>query len=292
MLSIHPEHIIVQSVQLPLFAEKELQVAVLRTDLLHPVVSGNKWFKLQPYLEKARASGKKRIVTFGGAWSNHIVATAAAAQAFGFSSAGIIRGEAAATPSATLMQAHNFGMELFFSSRSDYAAKKLPFTLQSTDLLIPEGGFGTQGAAGAGTMASLIANKQAQLVCAVGTGTMMAGLINAGFDVTGILVLKDDAHQMEQQVRGLLNNTATQLSIQYDFHWGGYAKWRPELITAMNSWYQATGIPSDFVYTGKLFYAVQQLAKNNFFRPGSSIICIHSGGLQGNISLPKGTLIF
>lgn len=292
MLPIHLNKAVLQRVQIPLFTQKELDVAVLRIDEVHPVISGNKWFKLQPYLQEAVATAKKRIITFGGAWSNHIVATAAAAQAHGLQSIGIIRGEAAPQLSATLLHAQELGMQLRFVSRASYAASKLPFSPEVTDLVIPEGGYGSKGAGGAEAIAALFATAApTHVLCAVGSGTMMAGLVNAGCNVTGILVLKDLAQQMEQQVRTLVKQPAS-FTIQFNYHWGGYARHHPALFDAMNDWYRNTAIPSDFVYTGKLFYALQDLAQHDYFPAGSRVICIHSGGLQGNASLPKGTLIF
>jgi 1-aminocyclopropane-1-carboxylate deaminase len=123
---------------------------------------------------------------------------------------------------------------------------------------------------------------------------MMAGLINAissSQELTGISVLKNN-HSLQSEVEYLVTNRENRWSIQEDYHFGGYAKSSPVLIDFMNSFYRRTGIPSDFVYTAKLFYAIHELARNNFFPPGSRLLVIHSGGLQGNSSLEKGTLIF
>ncbi|MEI9911716.1 MAG: hypothetical protein WDO71_19920 [Bacteroidota bacterium] len=130
--------------------------------------------------------------------------------------------------------------------------------------------------------------------CAVGTGTMMAGLIQAVSPyqkVIGISVLKNN-FELEENVRALTKNARKEGQIIHDYHFGGYAKHTPALIHFMNDFYRQTVIPSDFVYTGKLFYAVSDLVKNNFFPAGSRLLLIHSGGLQGNDSLKKGTLIY
>jgi 1-aminocyclopropane-1-carboxylate deaminase len=278
-----------------LFIKKGIHVSVLRLDKLHPVVSGNKWFKLRYYLEDARLQQKKKIVTFGGAWSNHIVAVAAACQLHGFASAGIIRGEEPRILSRTLANAKNYGMELHFISRDDYSQKTVPRKLEGEEnYFINEGGYGEKGAEGAATILEYAKNGFTHFCCAVGTGTMMAGLINGGDtrqEVIGISVLKNNK-DLEPSVGSLLGSERKQWQIIHDYHFGGYAKHTPGLIAFMNDFYGQTGIPSDFVYTGKLFYAVTTLINDKFFPTNSRLLLIHSGGLQGNTSLEKGTLIF
>ncbi|MBL7737658.1 MAG: pyridoxal-phosphate dependent enzyme [Chitinophagaceae bacterium] len=280
-------------IQLP--GIKDIGVFVLRLDKLHPVVSGNKWFKLRYYLADAAEQKKKRIVTFGGAWSNHIVATAAASKMYGFASAGIIRGEEPLSWSHTLLQAKEYGMELYFISREEYQHKKIPAGLLTDDnYYINEGGSGEKGVEGASSILDHTSKNFTHYCCAAGTGTMMAGLINAmlpGQKVTGISVMKNN-FELEEQVRCLSKSTSREWNIIHDYHFGGYAKYKPDLFQFMNGFYRQTGVPSDFVYTGKLFFGVSDLLKNRFFPAGSRLLLIHSGGLQGNASLEKGTLIF
>jgi len=288
-----------------LFNEKGIVAAVLRLDKIHPVISGNKWFKLQYYIKEATEQQKKRIVTFGGAYSNHIVATAAACKLNGLASAGIIRGEEPPVFSPTLMQAKEYGMELYFISREDYSGKKVPGKLLNKEYyFIPEGGYGKNGAEGAADILNYAKKDFTYCCCAAGTGAMMAGLINASLPhqkIIGISVLKNNFEsdspevtkgRMEENVRSLVHNEQKEWQIIHDYHFGGYAKHKPSLINFMNEFYRHTNIPSDFVYTGKLFYAIADLVKINFFPPGSNLLLIHSGGLQGNVSLNKGTLIF
>ncbi|MEI9808107.1 MAG: pyridoxal-phosphate dependent enzyme [Bacteroidota bacterium] len=274
---------------------KDIEIAVLRLDKIHPVISGNKWFKLQYYLKEVKEQGKKKVVTFGGAYSNHIVATAAACRMNDISSAGIIRGEEPAVWSSTLLQAKQYGMQLHFISRSDYAEKKIPVSLQNTEnYFINEGGFGQKGAEGASAILHYVKDDFTHYCCAVGTGTMMAGLISGispHQQVIGAAVMKNN-YALNENVRSLLHNETGNWQIIHDYHFGGYAKHKPELIAFMNEFYSETGIPSDFVYTGKLFYAITGLLAHNFFPAGSRLLLIHSGGLQGNNSLEKGTLIF
>jgi 1-aminocyclopropane-1-carboxylate deaminase len=283
-----------------LFDEKAISVSVLRLDKIHPVISGNKWFKLQYYLKEAKEQHKKKIVTFGGAYSNHIVATAAASKMNGLGSAGIIRGEEPTLLSQTLLQAKEYGMQLHFISREYYGYKKIPAELQNEDYYyIAEGGYGEKGAEGAAGILKYSKKDFTHCCCAVGTGTMMAGLIKSvspDQKVIGISVLKNnhesDSYRIEKNAQSLISNEKKEWQIFHDYHFGAYAKYKPELIQFMNEFYSKTNIPTDFVYTAKLFFAITDLVKNNFFPAGSKLLLIHSGGLQGNHSLRKGTLIY
>lgn len=270
---------------------------VLRLDLLHPVVSGNKWFKLKEYLKDAQRLRKKRIVTFGGAYSNHIVATAAASKKAGLKSTGIIRGERPPVLSQTLSDALSFGMELVFVSREDYRVKNIPAEIINDEsYLVNEGGYGVKGMHGAADILKQTdVSAYKHIIAAVGTGTTLAGLINAGEShqkIIGIPVLKNN-FSLQKEIETLLPEKKHQdITLIHDYHFGGYAKYNAELLQFMNDWYHQNKMPSDFVYTGKLFFALDDLVKKKYFPPQSKILIIHSGGLQGNRSLPKGTLIF
>ncbi|RYY61062.1 MAG: pyridoxal-phosphate dependent enzyme [Chitinophagaceae bacterium] len=279
--------------ELPSLYVPDIPVSVLRLDETDQLVSGNKWYKLRYYLDDAMATGRK-IVTWGGAWSNHILAAAVACQRAGVACTGIIRGEEPATPSFTLTTAREAGMELLFISREEYG-KKIPPRLFPPDeyLEIPEGGYGETGAKGASTILDVGGLESFHhIFCAVGTGTMLAGLVNRAShqQVTGIPVLKNK--QAGEEVTALLQpgNNNWQLVPGYEF--GGYARYNQELIDFMNSFYQLTGIPSDFVYTGKLFYAATDLLRKGMVEQGEKVLLVHSGGLQGNRGLPSKTLIF
>lgn len=289
------EQVTIDTITMPLLQDKAVKLSILRLDRIHPVISGNKWFKLKYYIDDAIATGKKKILTFGGAFSNHIIATSAAAARHGLSATGIIRGEQPAVLSPTLQAAAAAGMELVFTTRDAYAKKMRPAMYAGDDYYyIPEGGYGEKGAAGAATISHYFTeNSFTHIACAVGTGTMMAGLMNActSQQVIGISVMKNN-HELATDVQRLLKNSSRPVDIIHDYHFGGYAKHTPGLLTFMNSFYTLTGVPSDFVYTGKLFYAIHDLIEKNVFPPGSDLLLIHSGGLQGNVSLPKGTLIF
>lgn len=296
-LMLHPPFI--QAVRFP--QKFHTTVDALRLDVVHPVVSGNKWYKLRPYLEDAGKQNKKAVLTFGGAYSNHIVATAAACSAEGLQSIGVIRGERPDNLSATLQDAERFGMQLFFVSRTAYRSKEIPEAVKnrfdSGELyVIPEGGYGRQGSEGAAEILSLAETQSyTHIVAACGTGTMLSGLINAALPqqhLIGISILKGHTG-LEQSIRHLLHHPSTEsFRILHDYHFGGYAQSTPELFAFMNDLYASSGIPTDFVYTGKLFYAVHDLLQKDFFPSGSKVLIIHSGGLQGNRSLAAGTLIY
>jgi len=278
----------------PIFKQKDILVYVLRLDKCDPVVSGNKWFKLRFYLEEAIKSNKKTIVTYGGPWSNHLVATAAASKKMGLKSLGYVRGEKPALFSHTLNSALSLGMELQFLSRDAYATQRRKVELQPTNYVIPEGGYGMLGAKGASTITDLFNEEDfTHVLAAVGTGTMLAGIANALKNTTliGIPVLKGK-EALEKEVSSLLTEVSCPWSMLEGFEWGGYAKHPAQLLEYMNQLYNSTKIPTDIVYTSKLFYAVEQLATNNFFKKGSRLLLIHSGGLQGNESLEKGALCF
>jgi 1-aminocyclopropane-1-carboxylate deaminase len=296
MQEINLSHITIDRINSPAAAKRNITIDVLRLDKIHPHVSGNKWFKLRFYLDEAIATNKTTIVTYGGAWSNHILATAASCQMHGLKCTGIIRGEEPATYSDVLKQASAMGMQLLFVSREDFARLKLPPAVDDTSsYMIPQGGYGIKGMQGAATILDLVTKEMyTDICCAVGTGTMLAGLVHAatiGHMLTGISVLKNN-FALEENIRSLTGETAASLRISHDYHFGGYAKYTPELTRFMNDWYNETRIPSDFVYTVKLFYAIHDMIEKGYFRERARILLIHSGGLTGNNSLTKGTLIF
>ncbi|HEY0750233.1 MAG TPA: pyridoxal-phosphate dependent enzyme [Chitinophagaceae bacterium] len=283
-----------------LYQTNKVEIDVLRLDLIHKVISGNKWFKLKEYLHHASIENKNTILTFGGAYSNHIIATAAACRESKLQSIGIIRGEKPQILSHTLIAAEAYGMELFYTSRYDYKAKIIPETVwnkypKDTVLIINEGGYGLPGRMGAATISNYVKTSgYTHLLAAVGTGTTLAGLISSFHvaNVIGIPVMKNN-NSLQQEINTLLPESLHNMfNLIHDYHFGGYAKSTKELFQFMNEWFTNTNIPSDFVYTGKLFYAADHLIKSGYFRPGSKLLLIHSGGLQGNLSLPKGTLIF
>lgn len=283
---------------LPHFSLGKLQTAILRLDLLHPIVSGNKWFKLKYYLAEAKAGTFHTVATFGGAYSNHIVATAFAAREAGLKSIGYIRGEKTEPLNPALNNALAYGMQLRYLSRAEFRnTENIIHTSTEQDIYwVREGGYGHLGAKGAADILS-VANTSSytHIICAVGTGTMLAGLVQSAQphqQLIGISVLKNH-FGLEEEIRSLLTaGTQVDFRILHDFHWGGYAKHPPELIRFMLDTWKREQLPTDIVYTSKLLFAVKQLLAANYFPEESRILLIHSGGLQGNASLPPGTLPF
>ena len=282
------------------FCDFRATVDVLRLDLVHPVVSGNKWFKLTPYLDEAEQRGKV-VLTFGGAFSNHIVATAAATASRGLQSIGIIRGERPDVLSHTLQQATSFGMKIFFTAREAYKKKIIPpevFETRKTEdlFIVPEGGYGAMGMEGAKQiMRAADTSSYTHIVSAVGTGTTIAGLIAAANEsqkVIGISVLKN-AFSLEKEITDLLPEGAkNKINLYHDYHFGGYAIKTKELISFMNEFFKRTGIATDFVYTAKAFYAAFDLVRSGYFSANDKILLVHTGGLQGNRSLQNDLLVF
>jgi len=283
----------------PIFEQLKINVTVLRLDKIHAIISGNKWFKLKYYLKRASDLQKKGVVTFGGAFSNHLIATAYACKQSGLSSIGVIRGEEPAVYSPTLQDAGSYGMKLLFQSRQAYKDRHLILELQQSHpdyLLVEEGGRGHLGVKGAEEILHLVpSHHYTHILCAIGTGTMISGIINSALvtqQIIGIPVIKMANSHCEAVEFINAHTTAVNFSIQNDFHFGGYAKKNNTLIQFMNDFYHQHAIPTDFVYTGKLFYGAMKLVEKNFFVAGSNILIIHSGGLQGNRSLPEGLLHF
>jgi 1-aminocyclopropane-1-carboxylate deaminase len=293
----------IDELRLPQLAEMQVAVDVLRLDRMHPVISGNKWFKLKYYLQDAITNQHHTLLTFGGAYSNHVIALACATQLSGLSSIGVIRGEESKSLSHTLSAARQYGMQLHFVSRDAYRMKESEsLSAQLSEIfgdyyLVPEGGAGEFGRKGSKEILQLAeAANYTHIICALGTGTMFAGITNASSDhqqMIGIPVLKG----MNETIEKLPLHFEDPLKIKhctffYDFHFGGYAKRNVQLLDFMNRFYQQTGIATDFIYTGKLFYALIQLVEQHYFEKGSKVLAIHSGGLQGNLSLPAGSLLF
>ena len=293
------DNIIVQSLNPEAcFSQSKIAVDVLRLDLVHPVISGNKYFKLKLYLREAMSFKANGIGTFGGAYSNHIVACAFACKEAGIPCTGIIRGEEPALYSPTLNDAKKYGMHLHFISRKEYRDKEKLKNNFKELFWIDEGGYGKPGAAGIADVFKNIpdACKYNFIICAVGTGTMMAGLMMSAQDyqqVIGISVMKNN-FSLEEKIRELLpeKNKMQPIHLLHDFHFGGYAKRTPALIDYMNKIWSEHSLPLDFVYTSKTFYAMEALMQKNYFPQNSKILFIHSGGLQGNRSLPENTLQF
>ncbi len=293
---------------IPYLSSDTISVDTLRLDQIHPIISGNKWYKLRYYLKEARLNNAIKIASFGGPFSNHLVALACVAKLNGLKSIGYLRTNDNENLTPSLQEAVSYGMELVFLGRQTFQEKKTKLietnkmSGNNQTYFIDEGGYGHTGAKGAGTIISdwnhiITGNpihKYNSIICAVGTGTMIAGILNTSNEnqtVIGIPVLKNEG-TIKTEIQNLLTNKAKPFELLHSFHQGGYAKTTPMQIAFMNELWENSKIPTDIVYTGKLFYAVQQLLLINYFPTGSKVLVIHSGGLQGNRSLEKGVLNF
>jgi 1-aminocyclopropane-1-carboxylate deaminase/D-cysteine desulfhydrase-like pyridoxal-dependent ACC family enzyme len=286
-----------------LFAQKQVTVSVLRLDNIHPVVSGNKLFKLHYFLEEAIASKQDTVLTFGGAYSNHLAATACACKALQLKSIGIVRGERPAQLSSTLLNCMQDGMQLKFITRQQYAQKENVSFVNDLKsefgncLVIPEGGYHPLGTKGAALIMDLIKNNSYTHIClATGTATTLAGILLAvkpGQIVVGLPILKGISDN-KVRIKQLTGNDdeLKNLLILENYHFGGYAKKNDILINFMNTCWLQYKLPLDFVYTAKMFFGVIDSIKKDIFKKGSKILCLHTGGLQGNKSLPLNTILF
>ena len=285
----------IQKMNIELFSQQELELWVKRDDLLHPEISGNKWRKLKYNLKAAKEENRKGILTFGGAFSNHIYALAAAGKLFSLETIGIIRGERITPLNSTLRFAESCGMKLIFISRTAYRERDSlieQYQAQYPDhLILPEGGTNLLALKGCVEMIDEIEEqwegRLPDYLCAsCGTGGTLAGMI-AGMkgrkQLLGFSALKGDFHQRD--IKELLARNKTPAysnwSIQTHFHFGGYARHTAVLIDFINEIRKNQGLPLEPVYTGKLFYGLFELAKAGFFPKGSKIMALHSGGLQG-----------
>lgn len=275
---------------------------IARLDLIHPIVSGNKLYKLYFYVQDAITANKNILVTKGGAYSNHLVASAYYAQLKGLKSIGLVRGEKTAHQSHTLIQCEAWGMQLHYYSREDYPQINEDNIQQYVSFdkahcfFIPEGGYGISGTKGASLIIDAISTLNPDYVTtAVGTGCTLSGLLynkKAKAKIIAVPVLKG-FHELEKNMTELLESqTPINFEVFNDYHFGGYAKKNEVLLQFMNAFYVENNIPTDFVYTGKMMYGIRDKINAGYFPEGSKIISIHTGGLQGNLSLPKGTLVF
>jgi 1-aminocyclopropane-1-carboxylate deaminase len=271
---------------------------MLRLDLVHPIVSGNKWYKLKLYLQEAKEQNAKTLASFGGPYSNHIVALAYAGQYLGFKTIGYIKTNENEPITPSLQEALNYGMQLVYLGRTHFQEKKnelLKNLDKSSTYFIDEGGYGKQGCKGfASIQEEINLGNYDYILAAVGTGTMLAGLISCNKDhqeIIGIPVLKNE-ESIYEEINAILPKPSKPYTLLHQFHQGGYAKTTPTQIDCMNEFWKRTGIPTDIVYTGKLITAFEHLIKENYFKNDAKILLVHSGGLQGNRSVKPGVLLY
>jgi 1-aminocyclopropane-1-carboxylate deaminase len=281
----------VHSISNPLFDEHGVKVFLKRDDLIHPMISGNKWRKLKYLLKNAQQQHKNHLVTFGGAYSNHLLATAAAAAQFGFKATGIVRGEEVDNNTLFLCKLH--GMQLIFTDRESYRDKQALFSKYFGDndnaFFIDEGGASSEGARGCSELVDELTETYDHIFCACGTGTTAAGIINGltshqlNTRFNAIPVFKNGGF-IKQEIDRFLTAPAD-YDLHTDYHFGGYGKATDELISFVKQFIAGTGIVIEPVYTGKMMYALFDLIRKNHFKPGSNILAIHSGGIWGLLGM-------
>lgn len=284
-----------EKLHFPEFDKAGIEVFLKRDDLIHPFISGNKWRKLKYNLREARHQQKNHIVTFGGAFSNHLLATACAAAKYGFKATGYVRGET--TSNYMLNLCKWFGMNLHTCDRQAYTNRLAVFEKHHADdpnaWFMDEGGAGYLAVKGCAELADEIQVTYNHVICSVGTGTTFVGLAE-GFHkkhpettVHGVLV-----HKSETDIPALfhvLPNAQKNTMLWHDYHFGGFARTSPELLQFIQAFAAQTGILIDQVYEGKMMYAVFDKIRNGFFHAGDKILIIHSGGTFGLLSemMPK-----
>lgn len=289
MLNIRSKPII-QDVKLPEFRERH--VKVLREDLVHPFTGGNKWRKLKYNLIDFREQNKKVLLTFGGAFSNHLIATSAAANQLGIDSIGIIRGDEVSNPCIQFMQENK--MKIIFISREEYRLKNnedfistllLKFhaegIIKNPDdvFILPEGGSNAAAVEGTAEMATELIGTE-NIFCACGTGATVAGLskgVKQNQHIHGIPILKAESFMGDNITS--LGGDHSKITLYHDYHFGGYAKKTTELEKFCRDFYFLNRIQIEPVYTGKMFWALQDLLKKETFPAHSSITAIHTGGI-------------
>lgn len=272
-----------------LLTKHRLIVHIKRDDLIHPQISGNKWRKLKYNLEFAKLRGYQEILSFGGAYSNHIHALAYAGQHYGLKTIGIIRGEYDVN-NPTIEQVKAAGMKVKFISRKDYKQRFDDNFLAHLKqihpkaLIIPEGGSNEFALKGLGEMVKEIPPRDADyIVCPCGSGGTSAGILKAlspDQRLLSIAVLKN-ADYLKEEIFQLAGNNSQQLEFKTEFHQGGYGKVTSELINFIDHFYENHNIQLEPIYSGKMMMGFYELVKQGFFQPNTRITLIHTGGLQG-----------
>jgi 1-aminocyclopropane-1-carboxylate deaminase len=288
-----------QAIDEPIFEHFGVYLNVLRLDLTHTHISGNKWFKLKYNLQEAKKEGHNTLLTFGGAFSNHIAATAAAGKECGFNTIGIIRGEEQAVLNPTLQFALDCGMQLHYVSRSLYRDKDALYNYvkehfqQNNAYVIPEGGSNVLGVKGCTEIMNHIHIPFDVVCCAAGTGATLAGLVYAlkpEQKAIGFQVLKAEGYIKNEVANWLKQSELIALQqsdnpiweVSENYHFGGYAKVNDTLKIFVENFSNKHQMPLDAIYTGKMMFGVYDLIQQGCFKKGTTIIAIHTGGLQGN----------
>ncbi|MCX6296647.1 MAG: pyridoxal-phosphate dependent enzyme [Bacteroidetes bacterium] len=271
----------------------DIHLYVYRLDLNHQYISGNKLHKLHYNLLEVKKQNITTLLTFGGAFSNHIAATAAAGKEHGLKTIGIIRGEEYSELNPTLTFAKMCGMELHYVSRKIYQNKETLYKYVSEKFseqnyyLIPEGGSNNFGVLGCMEITKNIPIDFDIICCPCGTGATISGItlsLKEHQQSIGFQILKAENY-IEKEVSNWLkifNSNQKNWEINESFHFGGYAKLKPELLNFIKEFEKEHSVPFDYIYTGKMMFGITEMIKNGFFKKGQTIVAVHTGGLQGN----------
>lgn len=272
-----------------------ISLHIKREDLLHPIISGNKFRKLKYNIKEAKKQNKKVLLTFGGAFSNHIVAVAGAGKEYGFETIGIIRGEELQdkiSENPSLFQAQQSGMKFVFISREQYRLKETPGFIEQLRkdfgefYLLPEGGTNELAIKGCEEILTETDSQFTHICTSIGTGGTITGIINSSANnqnIIGFSSLKGDF--LQNDITKFANKQNWTVNCEY--HFGGYGKVTDELIDFINDFYLKHQIPLDPIYTGKMMFGIMNLIENNYFPANSKILAIHTGGLQGIAGMNK-----
>jgi 1-aminocyclopropane-1-carboxylate deaminase len=274
------------------FANSGVRILIKREDLNHPFVSGNKWWKLKYNLEEVVHLGHDTMLTFGGAYSNHIFAAAAAGRELGLKTIGIIRGEETLPLNHTLAFAKSCGMKLHYVSRETYRKKTEPTFIQQLQnqfgnfYLIPEGGTNDLAVKGCAEFAAQLNHEiDFDYLCLpVGTGGTMAGIVEGiepSKKIIGFSSLKGGIF-LEEEIKNFTSSKNNNWVVNTGYHFGGYGKVTSELKNFIQEMQTSHQLPLDIVYTGKMIFGVLDLISKNYFNKGSTILVLHTGGLQNN----------
>jgi 1-aminocyclopropane-1-carboxylate deaminase len=280
---------ILKKINDPWLEQRQIELYIKRDDLLHPVISGNKWRKLKYSLDHALSLGSDTLISMGGAYSNHLHALAYVGKVLGLKTIGLIRGEQPLVLSTTLNDIKRWNMELRFVSRTDYRLLRqyknydtLP-GLKSGEYWLPEGGATNLALQGVAELITEIGIPYDSFCVPCGTGATLAGVAEVASEsvsVLGFAALKN-ASFLTADVDALLSQSRNNWQINLDYHFGGFGKINAELSAFIEEFELKSAIPLEPIYTGKMIYGIYDLIKKNYFKPGQRIIALHTGGLQG-----------
>lgn len=284
------ENSYIQQIDTALLKEKGIHLGIKRDDLLHPLISGNKWRKLKYNLVHMKALKKTELLTFGGAFSNHVHACAAAGKLFNLKTHAIIRGPELDNNNPTIQFAKQCSMQLHVVNRAEYRQRHEQEYLNALQTrfpnayIIPEGGTNSFALLGCEELVKSLPEHD-YLICPTGSGGTLAGLIEgskSSTQVLGIAVLKQ-AEYLKDEIRKLSTKANNQNNWQLltDFHDGGYGKFSPQLWQFCQYMNHNHNLPLEPIYSGKMMYALWQLIQQDYFPAGSKIIAVHTGGMQG-----------